>query len=723
MTSRNQRNEEPMIEFVQAMEDFGRFKQPSAEQEEEEQPPRFIAQASDTTGRFRAAPPPMINFAQATENTGRFKPNNISSTSDIHIDFIPQARDDFGRFRINNNMHDDDDDDDDENEELPSFSEVNDCNDDDDNNHSNDDDDSDDQQTKTQNPPKNEISQRSKIEYMLSFLSCCTAGGGNGGSRNDTNDNENHLDYSKMTNKELGLLGVSIHCLSTKFMDCVNATPGLDEASKIYEIENLHQDDDDGMGVIRTQSVNTKCPMDGQMGSAYVHTHTHKDLVGPATIMLSYTWGYQIGQIIDTLQHFCTSNHNLDPKRTYVWICCLCVNQHRVVEKKKRKEDISFDVFQKTFYDRVTSIGHILAMMAPWTAPTYLTRAWCVFELFTANSNGCQITIEMPSTERENFIKGITNDDNDIDDHVNKLFDTLSNTSVANASASVPVDLENILKLIQDGIGYKAFDVVINTLLREWVIQLIHDTVKSRTNAFVGGKGEKWNEDHVKFLNQVGTLYANIGEYDSALSAFEPILQHNEKINGSDHSSVSVVLNNIALVYEHQGKFEAAMKKYNRALKIDEQNKGKFHVDTALTLTNMAGAVWRQEKYDDALKLLDRALAIQEEMLGDHINTANTLNTIGIILNRQEDYEKAYEIHCRVLKMKEGLLGIDHTSTANTLNNMGLVLKNQAKYDEALGHYKRGLAVYEKVLGVDHPNTVRTQQNIELVMRLQSRNS
>lgn len=610
--------------------------------EELEKPPRFIAQAADDVGRYR--PPNPRILAQASDNTGRYRQNVLRENAEEKISSDGSEK---------------------ETSPTPPIIEI------------------------------PQIQKNSNTSTSSWFLSCC------GLSKQDR-----FIDHDSMTADELGLLGVSVHCLMTKFMDSVNSTRGLDKYSKIYEIENLHKD----MGVIRRQSADNTCPIDGKLGSAYVHTLKERDLVGPATLMLSYTWGYEIGQIIDTLNHYCTSN-GLDTKRTYVWICCLCVNQHRVVENMKRKEDVPFDVFQATFHNRVTSIGHILAMMAPWTAPTYLDRAWCVFELFTANANGCAITIEMPSSERENFLDGITN--GGIDDHVNKLFDTLSNTSVANAHASVEVDLKNILKLIKDGIGYKKFDIVINNLLRRWVIELIHDAVKSKSDAL---GDEECNHEHAKFLNQVGTLYANIGEYEAALGAFEPVLQFYERVNGSDHVNISAVLNNIALVYEHQGKFELALTNYKRVLSIDEKHRGEYHVDTALTLTNMAGALWRQLKYNEALKLLDRALLIQEEMLGDHINTANTLNSIGIILNRQEKYVEAFKIHNRVLRMKEDLLGKDHTSTANTLNNVGLVLKNQGKYKKALSHYKRALTIYEKVLGTEHPNTVRTEQNIELVL-------
>ena len=135
------------------------------------------------------------------------------------------------------------------------------------------------------------------------------------------------------------------------------------KTNKIYQIEDLGKLDDNG--IIREKGKDTTCPMDGRQGAAYVHTLQGDEHVGPASIMLSYTWGYTIGDIVDVLNNYCTTN-NLNPKEVYVWICCLCVNQHRVIEKKRNGEVVPFEEFESVFFKRVTGIGHILAMMAPW---------------------------------------------------------------------------------------------------------------------------------------------------------------------------------------------------------------------------------------------------------------------------------------------------------------------------------------------------------------------
>jgi hypothetical protein len=157
---------------------------------------------------------------------------------------------------------------------------------------------------------------------------------------------------------------------------------GLDESSaKVYDFENL----EGSPAIIRAKGLDRISPVDGRKGASYVHclledddnnegcddehTDEEQDCVGPVQFMLSYSWGYSIGDICHTLDAFCQS-HNQDPKRTYVWICCLCVNQHRVVEHKLAGGNGLLN-FERDFPLQLSRIGYMLTMMAPWNKPLH----------------------------------------------------------------------------------------------------------------------------------------------------------------------------------------------------------------------------------------------------------------------------------------------------------------------------------------------------------------
>ena len=139
---------------------------------------------------------------------------------------------------------------------------------------------------------------------------------------------------------------------------------GQSRTAKVYEIEPT---------VIRPKGASVCCPRDGELGAAYVDSIFGDDNASLAQFMLSYTWGYELGDIVDSLISFCSSSE-LEPSRTYIWVCCLCINQHRVKAAQARGDVVPFSEFQNTFGERVSGIGHILAMMSPWNYPTYITR-------------------------------------------------------------------------------------------------------------------------------------------------------------------------------------------------------------------------------------------------------------------------------------------------------------------------------------------------------------
>jgi hypothetical protein len=184
------------------------------------------------------------------------------------------------------------------------------------------------------------------------------------------------------------------------FLPAVKNKEHLSGHSKFYEIENLNGP----IGFVREKGADISCPLDGRNGAAYIHTLEGGDHVGEANHMLSWAWEYTVQDVVDTLVHYCSMN-SLDPKCTYIWMCCLCINQHRVAEQNAGKKtgilNQSTLEFQEIFVDRVQSIGKVLCMMSPWDAPSYLKRVWCIFEIFTAMQNECELVVVMPPYERE----------------------------------------------------------------------------------------------------------------------------------------------------------------------------------------------------------------------------------------------------------------------------------------------------------------------------------
>ena len=189
------------------------------------------------------------------------------------------------------------------------------------------------------------------------------------------------------------------------------------------------------------------------------------------------TWGYELEDIKSTLESY-VHDKSIDSKTTFVWICFACINQHRVVEMQQRGESVPVEAFEAEFRSRVSGTGHILVMLSPWNDPANLTRVWvstprcfllmhqvldfvhgvfqCVFELYVADSGGCEVEIVMPRREKLALLDAVGNGINPFD---------LLTIDVEAAQASVAADKTTILHLVEEGVGFARFnDQVLNKI-------------------------------------------------------------------------------------------------------------------------------------------------------------------------------------------------------------------------------------------------------------------
>lgn len=552
--------------------------------------------------------------------------------------------------------------------------------------------------------------------------------------------------------------GVSVYFLRNGFMEEVKSTEGLSEISNIYEIENLSSKE---CGVIRSKGKEVICPRDGRLGAAYVDCIDGQDNVGPANLMLSYGWRYAIKDIVDTLEDYC-DGANLDTKRTYVWICCLCNNQHRVVESltSGNKQEDTFDQFQQTFHDRVVDIGHVVAMMYPWRNPIYLTRIWCIFELYVASENeNCTLTIHMPPNEKAAMIKALRQVAG-----VDDLYRHLSKTKIENAEASEELDRQRILEIVRQGPGFNELNQKVNMLIRDWVKRGLLESVenyKRKSNDYSNdpeyarlcndvGKVMRDNtemdiasvlhHDAIQVLekcdeqgiltdeyrrvladtyNNLGLLLKSMGEYAEAKGKFQKALEIGKTVWSENDYDAAQTYNNIGLALDDMKDYDNALDAYQEAQKLVELSLGKDHPNVAGAISNIAYLLEKMGRRDEAIEKMKQVIEIDEKSNGfDHPDTANSYNILGVILTENGDYEGALEQYHKALAVREKVFGKDSLLTATSYHNIGSVYYDIGKYDDALKELQKAYDIYDKNVGSDHPECAVTKTYLEMVKKV-----
>lgn len=575
---------------------------------------------------------------------------------------------------------------------------------------------------------------------------------------------------------ELELRGVSVDYLATTFLDEICAA-GFSKSTMVYEIEP---------GVIRTKGQDLVCPRDNRMGTAYVDAicpgpdASHAGKIGRATYMLSYTWGYQIGEIVDTLSYYCQVKGS-DPKTTFIWICCLCINQHRVAELAAKNEFVAPEEFFASFGQRVTNIGHMLSLMAPWDDPKYITRVWCCFEMHTALQNpSVEFEIIMPPGEAKKLQSTLANE-------FDSVIKVISYLDVTLAKATVEADKQQIFQHItQYGGGFRKFNHDMVAAMRKWLL----DTVDFQL-ATMPAKTPEDLEDRDDLNMGAAQLNHDLGDVDRAASLYDEILAFRRAQlrkttpNTTPHARAAQakahVMNRYAdllkdkadvsqgrAVYEQhmanvESMFRESLQIYEDALastladgvmavahgvdmssqafrdrSVPEQeairaNKKilvRVQETAAGAVNNLANFLNDGHRVDEALPFFERAHEIFAEINPNGLEMASILNNLARVYRKQRRLGDAEKLTLNSLEITEGMVGKDHTDVATKLTNLAEIIED-VSYDlptdeamlrckEAGEHHYRALRIVEKTLGRDHPRVAEALNNLAANQQLQA---
>mmetsp|Transcript_22466 Transcript_22466/g.67279 ORF Transcript_22466/g.67279 Transcript_22466/m.67279 type:complete len:666 (-) Transcript_22466:21-2018(-) len=371
------------------------------------------------------------------------------------------------------------------------------------------------------------------------------------------------------------LRGVSVYHLGSDMLRDVDAV-GLGPQSRVYEVEPV---------VIRPRGEKVRCPRDGLPGAAYVDAVTGVDHAGPATFMLSYTWGYTIGDIVDSLSAFC-ERERLNQKSTYVWMCALCINQHQVMAASSAKESddlvrtesVPFDHFRQEFGDRVNGIKHVVALMAPWDAPLYVTRVWCVFEMYTADEMDVKVTIIMPPREEDALRANLRKDRQGASDVIRKL----GAIDVQHAQASVPRDRECILDLVAKGPGFDQFNHTVGRHLQNWVV----DTSENYLQSMFDSGTATVDPEFMLLCENVNKLLRQMRHTKRATDIVEKALSLMEQSDCPLTVDRANMYRQIGIARREKAQFDAADKAFAEASRIHEATNTMESAEGALVLLN-----------------------------------------------------------------------------------------------------------------------------------------
>ena len=249
-----------------------------------------------------------------------------------------------------------------------------------------------------------------------------------------------------------------------------------------------------------------------------------------------------------------------------------------------------------------------------------------------------------------------------------------------------------------------------------WILWKIGQPQKAQTLYQLLLERPSSDTDRALYLNQLGLVYDNMGEYSKALSSYERSLEIDKVALPPNHPSLATSYNNIGLVYMNMGEYSKALSSYERSLEIDKVALPPNHPDLATSYNNIGMVYNNMGEYSKALSSYEQSLEIYKVALPpNHPDLATSYNNIGMVYNNMGEYSKALSSYEQSLEIYKVALPPNHPDLATSYNNIAGVYDDMGEYSKALSSYERSLEIDKVALPPNHPSLATSYNNIGMV--------
>jgi len=213
-----------------------------------------------------------------------------------------------------------------------------------------------------------------------------------------------------------------------------------------------------------------------------------------------------------------------------------------------------------------------------------------------------------------------------------------------------------------------------------------------------------YRDNHAMFLNNVGVVYKNAGEYDKAIEYYQQNLRIQEQLGSTVQMARSRA--NIGNVYYFFGlDYDKALEYYNAALELFRQHSEDYKDyneeeykdgrDGMASIYLNIGMVYKEEdNLGFANDNFRRALRIYEE-LDNKMGIANTQSQIGLVYLEGGSYQEALDATMNALNVNREIGR--RKESADALGNIGDIYYEWGRYLDALNYYNQSLELDEEL--------------------------
>eukprot|EP01031_Cornospumella_fuschlensis_P036949 gene36949-44825_t len=184
-----------------------------------------------------------------------------------------------------------------------------------------------------------------------------------------------------------------------------------------------------------------------------------------ATVFVSHAWKYCFLDVVSALRKQFENEPDV-----VIWFDLFSNNQHKAV-------NYDFTWWSTTFRSAISEFNRTVMVLSPWNDPIPLTRAWCLFELWSTADTGAKFEVAMSQEDIEAFLSEIVGD---LSTSVAVLQKMLTTIDVERSESFNPADKEKIMSAVQNTCGFAKLNTMVFEKMRDWAFQTLEDATYER---------------------------------------------------------------------------------------------------------------------------------------------------------------------------------------------------------------------------------------------------
>ena len=470
---------------------------------------------------------------------------------------------------------------------------------------------------------------------------------------------------------------------------------------------------------------------------------SHPDLVGIPTDFVSHAWRYTFAELVDSIElehneririgdgddnlngtnndndnHNNSSSYQLSQQRRFYWNDIFVENQNSTDNRPP-------DYFFTAFREAIATIGRTVLVLEPIRTPIPLTRAWCIWEIWSTIDSKSDLIVVMPPSEEATFERLIM-------EEFNTIVETLSKVDSINSQAFVEDDRKNIHQIIDEQClgGHGAVDRAICDSMRIWftsacqrILKKLQIPVDNEDNKFENTRTEEEIRKMWKMVNNVGKLVRKMGQLNETERLYRLCLHGRTKAFGENDKDTLNSVNNLSFLMRQLGRFDEAVAFAQQGLDGKLPLLGEQHNSTWLSMNQLAMALKERRNFSRAEDLFRRLMQLINEFPLDDKKkmiqwTGLMMNNLGDLLRETNRLDEAESMLRKAVKYWLSKQDETRPSTLRSFRYLALTLVAIGNITEGIQFFRREVIGFEKVFGSDSPDAMRARNNLGDALRV-----